>query len=167
MIRSEWVQCPIPAEEGFLVELDLNGKLIPSTKKSSEIGSGPIGGGGYVIGHTHLSVTQGDDGEPISGTHPKNIFHAFTVPPTFYVLNVNVLKFFPGTQDVSRTVCGFSNSDADDFVASNRLQFDGVMKPRTSYQGGLTYSGLGQESTYLFTFTLPTQNVAVRSISIS
>ena len=52
-----------------------------------------------------------------------------------------VLKFVPGPDDVSLTVCDFNNDDATDFDASENVVFDGVMKLKTKFIEEMTDEG--------------------------
>ena len=63
-----------------------------------------------------------------------------------------VLKFVPGPDDVSLTVCDFNNDDATDFDASENVVFDGVMKLKTKFIEEMTDEGeLGDDGCSRFT----------------
>lgn len=80
---------------------------------------------------TKLDVVASDiDPKVVEITIPETT--DFKVPP------IMVLKFNPGAQDSVQTICGFDNSDSEDFQGDEYVEFDGTMHLKTSYSEAMT-----------------------------
>lgn len=58
-----------------------------------------------------------------------------TISPTqdFKLPDINVLKYVPGTGSQILDVCTFDNGDESDFEPNDKVEFDGSMKLKTTY----------------------------------
>lgn len=92
------------------------------------------------------------------------------IPITYtenFLLGVaEVLKFVPGEQDITQTICNFDNADSSSFEANDFIIFDGVMKLKTSDTYDMVDNGVLGEGK-LFSYTFDRTAFITESISVS
>jgi len=121
--------------------------------KLSENGSGNLTFDGVTIGSPGSSSISIKQITKLSVV--PNQVEEINIPQTilFNFLPVEVLKFIPGDENVITNIYTFSNSEQDDFISNPTVDFDGVMKQKTSYSYVMTDNGeLGDG--HLWTYTM-------------
>lgn len=105
------------------------------TDKFTTIDLGNIGeGAGLSLNQISKMGVVGDTDAPKTVNIPISTVD-FKVP------RVNVLKFELGDQDVITTENNFSNSESNDFVADDMIEFDGTAHLRTDFKYQMSYEG--------------------------
>lgn len=78
----------------------------------------------------------------------------------FKMPDVNVLKYVPGTSNQIVDVCTFDENNELDFEPNNNVQFDGVMRLKTTFEQPMIKTGDFYET------TINKSNLDISSISI-
>lgn len=87
---------------------------------------------------------------------PKEILIPIPATDSFKRIPVEVLKLIPGKDNVIKTLVTFDNSDKDDFLPNEYVEFDGTMKLKTDYLFSMTDNGVADYEVDYFTGKIKT-----------